>query len=73
MAVNLAWNYVLLLQAVRGRLNQKQREESIYALQWWWDAVFSELGEDKSMAGLRALNSAANDAFRRAQFSVATE
>lgn len=67
MAVNLAWNYVFLLDAVRSRLDQKQRSDSALALQAWWDAIFSDLGADKSMRGAHALNRAANEAFERAK------
>jgi hypothetical protein len=67
MSINLAWHFVLLLKAVRDKLSAEERRSSIYVLQGWFDSVFSELGENKSMAGAKALNKAANEAYVRAQ------
>lgn len=70
LAANVVWNYVLLLEAVRSRLSQQQREESTLALEAWWHSVFSELGQDASMRGLHRLTDASNKAYTHVSWTA---
>jgi hypothetical protein len=70
LAGNAVWNYVLLLEEVRSRLSQQQREESALALQAWWHSVFSELGQDASIRGLHRLTDASNKAYSQVNWTA---
>ena len=66
MAVNLAWNYLLLLGAVYDHLDSREREVAGNAYRHWWDAAFQEWVPDKSLAGLSRLIAAADAAWDKA-------
>ncbi len=66
MAVNLAWNFLLLLGAVYDRVDSAERELAGSAYRLWWDAAFQDWTPDKSLGGLSWLIAASDAAWEQA-------
>ena len=66
LAINLAWHYLLVLQAVRSRLNQHDRSVAQRALQGWRSVAFGAGETWGGLGGLNKLNAVANDCVDKA-------
>jgi hypothetical protein len=66
LSSNLAWHFLHLLQEVRNRLSQDDRHRTVKALYLWSEVARSADANDKTMAGLKRLTVAAENALARA-------
>ncbi len=64
LAFNIPWHYLILVQAIRSRLEQDDRHWAQRALQAWFVKAFTE---QESTQSLNVLNATANDVTDRAQ------
>ena len=67
VSANVAWHYVHLLQEVRSRLSQDDRQRTVKALYLWSEFARSSAANDTTMAGLKRMSAAAEDAASRAR------
>jgi len=61
LAINFAWHFIVLMDAVRSRLSESERVALHQGLQDWYDLIFSPAGQDSSFGALKNLNEKTND------------